>query len=180
MRRVPPAFGPDLGWANPLSLNIILRFRSGSYTLTSSDEVPPLPPSPASPASRFNPDQQPQPEWLAFGSYCFALPLIEFTEAGDACLLAATLAWDQPAGGSGSGAADSVGEAESGAAAGSVAGAGSASVYEAGQAVLLALGSLQPPALPSAYALHLTRSVLVGDGTGHAPSFLKVRGLKMM
>ena len=139
----------------------------------------PSPASPASPASRFNPDQQPQPEWLAFGSYCFALPLIEFTEAGDACLLAATLAWDQPAGRGGSGADASVGGA------GSVSGAGSASVYEAGQAVLLALGSLQPPALPSAYALHLTRWVLVDPhgrvathhwvgGDGLATSFLKI------
>ncbi len=43
---------------------------------------------------RFDPRRAPGPEWEAFGSYCFVLPLLELTEAEDCCLLAVTLAWD--------------------------------------------------------------------------------------
>ena len=47
--------------------------------------------------TRFNPDQPPHPEWIPFGSYLFALPLLEYTEAGDSCLLSVNLAWDKEA-----------------------------------------------------------------------------------
>ncbi|GAX76586.1 hypothetical protein CEUSTIGMA_g4032.t1 [Chlamydomonas eustigma] len=88
--------------------------------------------------TRFNPDQLPATEWEAFGSYCFALPLIEYTEAANCCLLAVTLAWDR--------------QQYRHAAAGT--GAGSAE--EACQAAADALKLLRPPALPTAYALHLS------------------------
>ena len=103
--------------------------------------------------TRFNPDQQPAPEWAAFGSYCFALPLLEFTEASDSNLLAVTLAWDASSSG-GTSSSSSEGLVVKGAA-----GLGHATIVEAGHAALEALGAMQPPALPSAYAMHLDRSV---------------------
>ena len=100
--------------------------------------------------TRFNPDQQPAPEWAAFGSYCFALPLLEFTEASDSNLLAVTLAWDASSSG---GTSSSEGAVEG------AAGSGHTTIVEAGHEALEALGAMQPPALPSAYAMHLDRSV---------------------
>jgi hypothetical protein len=43
---------------------------------------------------RFNSGQAPSPEWAAFGSYLFALPLLEYLEVEGGCVLATTLAWD--------------------------------------------------------------------------------------
>ena len=48
------------------------------------------------PCCRFDGAKAPKPEWQAFGSYCFLLPLLEYLESADGCILSCTVAWDIP------------------------------------------------------------------------------------
>ncbi len=68
----------------------------GTYGLGSHPSCPPAralrPRAPL--RRRFDPGRPSGPEWSAFGSHAFVLPLLELTEAEDVALLAVTLAWD--------------------------------------------------------------------------------------
>ena len=103
--------------------------------------------------SRFNPGQQPAPEWREFGSYCFLIPRLELTEASGCHLLACTVAWD---------AAHSP-EATGGSSAlrgPSAALVGFASMEAAVMDALAALEAMQPPAPPAAGRFKLQRQTV--------------------
>ncbi|GLC45490.1 hypothetical protein PLESTM_001741500 [Pleodorina starrii] len=100
---------------------------------------------------RFDPRRAPDPEWAPFGSHCFVLPLLELTEAEDACLLAVTLAWDPAA------AADAA-AAERGPIPAAGGFSGCASLAEAAARAEAALRLMRPPAPASAYGLRVSRS----------------------
>ncbi|GFR45865.1 hypothetical protein Agub_g7316 [Astrephomene gubernaculifera] len=124
---------------------------------------------------RFDLRRQPDPEWAPFGSHCFVLPLLELTEAEDACLLAVTLAWDPAAAAAAAeeaavaagvtldASASAAGDAAEAAAAAGFVGCGS--LRQAVARAEAALRSMRPPAHDSAYGLRVTRSELQ-----HAPS----------
>ena len=105
---------------------------------------------------RFNPQQAPDVEWEAFGSHCFLLPLLEFTEAADCCLLAVTVAWDGrlPQHAGSNGAAPAAGAA----------GAGAAHFGDALAAAAAALGAMQPPAPASAPGFRLRPAAAAAAG----------------
>jgi len=44
--------------------------------------------------TRFNPKQQPSPEWSVFGSFLFLLPQLEVVEGEGALMMALNVAWD--------------------------------------------------------------------------------------
>jgi hypothetical protein len=43
---------------------------------------------------RFNPKQQPSPEWAVFGSFLFLLPQLEVVECEGSLIMALNVAWD--------------------------------------------------------------------------------------
>lgn len=103
---------------------------------------------------RFNAQQRGAPEWEPYGSYCFLLPQLEFTESAGCCLLAVNVAWDaryQQQGASG----QQLGS--------SCAGEGPACAADALEAALRALDAMQAPATASAPGFALR---VAGGGEG--------------